>query len=130
MYLEITEEELNNRIRHMDYLFYFKSQGGHFGSTEEVLMIFAVQNKFAIYNGKMDYLSLMSSWQYEKFVKKITRYTKNWKVHDNKNWAGDNYNIVINFDGAPRSYCGNILCKNWKKFYRLVDCIRKGMTIV
>ena len=75
MYLEITEEELNNRIRHMDYLFYFKSQSGHFGSTEEVLMIFAVQNKFAIYNGKMDYLSLMSSWQYEKFVKKITRYT-------------------------------------------------------
>lgn len=130
MYLEVSAEEIKNRINLMDYLFYFENQDSHFGKKDEVLMIFAVQNKFAIYTGKLEYIALMSPWQYDKFVKKITKYTKNWKVHDNKNWAGDNYYIVINFDGAPREYCGNILCKNWKKLYKLVDCIRKGLTIL
>lgn len=130
MYIELSDEEIKSRLYNFEYLFYSKKEKDHFGTNAEELMIFAVQNKFAIYTGKQNNVSLMSDWQYEKFVKKINRYTKNWKVHDTKNWAGDNYTIIINFDGAPREYCGNILCKNWKKVYRILDCIRKGMKIV
>ena len=126
----VDPKEIESRIKNCDYLFFFKREQGSFTAHNEILIIYAVQNKFAIYTGRNEYVLLMSEWQYEKFAKKITKYTKDWKVHDIKNWAGDNWDIVINFDGAPRAYCGNQLCKNWKKFYKLVDCIRHGATIL
>ena len=126
----IDKKEIDARIKEGDYLFFFKKEPGHFTAHNEILMIFAIQDKFGVYTGRNEYVLLMSTWQYEKFVKKILKYTKAWKVHDTKNWAGDNWDIVVNFDGSQRAYCGNQLCKNWKKFYRLIDCVRKGMTIV
>ena len=128
--MEISKEELAQRLQEQDYLFYFRyiSFGCCNNEITEELMLFAIKDKIIAYNGRDHHIPMVSPWQYEKIVRKISKYTKSWDI---KNEYKAPLIVVINFDGVPRTYCGDSReFKNFRKLHKIVDCVRKGFTIL
>lgn len=127
--MDTTKEEINQRYKEQDFLFYFRYRtvGCCSNEVEEVLMLYAIRDKIIAYNGRETHLPTVSQWQYDKIVKRLTKCVKSWESLDNEHTPLE---VIMNFDGVPRRYYGDCAFKNFRKFHKIVDCIRKGLTIL
>ena len=128
--MEVSRTEIERRYKEQDFLLYYHYvYSGCCGNTiEEYLMLYALKNQIIVYNGRESHLPRVSPWQYDRVVKRISKCVKNWESVGNETSPLE---VIVNFDGVPHRYYGEGKnFKNFHKFHKIVDCIRKGLTIL